>query len=1436
MGETMENKVLDEIDIHDRVFEAYYGAMGKNMMIKTQKRIHWICSKVQGQEVLDVGCSQGILTLLLGREGKKATGLDISKKAIDEANEHLQKEETQTQENVGFLHANFMTYDFEGKKYDTIVIAEVLEHLAKPQEFIDKASLLLKSNGILIITVPFGINDFIDHKQTFYLLEPLKMLQKNFKTEDISVLGKWVGFVATLVENVNIEKLSSVPNNYLEIMEKNFFKIERELIDDVVEKNKIVKKVESISEELHKTKINFIGMKARNEKLQLEKSELEKRLGTVAKENEKLEVEKKQISQKLKLLEQSKQQIKTAFEKNKESASYRLGHLLIHDIKNPKVLVTAPKKIYDIWKSSKKKSIPSMSSFFSKNSKLKTAPLLKATAKPKIVAIMDEFTYHSYAEETEVLQLTPISWKNEIENFKPDMLFIESAWKGKDDLWQTKISNLSVEVVELVRYCNKKNIPVMLWNKEDPVHYTTFVQLAKLVDYIFTTDIDCIPKYKSAVNHDRVYLLPFAAQTKTHNPIEKYKRKDACSFAGSYYLRYPERQRDFDAIIDSVSEFIPVEIYDRNYENPHPHYQFPQKYEPMILGCLPFSEIDKAYKGYKFSVNVNTIKQSQTMFARRVFELLASNTAVVSNFSKGVKLFFGDLVIASDSKDELKRKLSEITNDELQYRKFLLQGLRKVMQEHTYKHRLQYIISILSKKPFKLESKSIGVIAKVSSQEEYRRVKESFDRQVYENKKLYIATKEVFEDEKLTRAVYETLDECVNAAYEENNIIGLFDSNDYYGCNYLVDLCLGYEYSDASIVCKASYYKHIDSKIILLSDECRYVFVDKLFPNRAIINTNVVSKNDCLAVFKNRLTTKYKILSVDEFNYCENGNTFTKEVEALVSDIEIIDKGIDMTKQLYPLSQKLQPNIARSLNESSLPKLTFKELAATMKEPKSSTIKFEINDEEFRIVSKLPKNKRAYVYSTKIYTREELNFLLNSQFEFRGASTFDVRSVFVFLDQNKQKISHAMNKFGGKHSLAIPNKCEYIQIGLRFQGAGKVKITELILGNIVETTQLFVPKSKYLVLTKQYPSYDDIYKYGFLHSRVRAYKEAGIQVDIFRLNNDEKQYREFEGIVVNTGDNQLLEETLKTGQYDHVLVHLIDENMWKILEKFIDKIKVTVWVHGAEIQVWQRREYEFERMSKEEIERQKKLSVNRVKFWQKLLKNSHSNLNLVFVSEYIKNESLDDLGLKPDNKNYKIIHNLIDANLFKYNEKKESDRKKILTIRPYASRTYANDLSVKAVELLSTKDFFSDLEFCFVGDGELFDETVEPLSKFSNVKIEKRFLAHNEIVEYHKSYGVFLTPTRMDSQGVSRDEAMSSGLVPVTTNVAAIPEFVDETSGMVVEPENPQALADAIEYLYENPEKFLQLSINASERARKQCGFEQTIAKEIKLITIEMGA
>lgn len=342
--------------------------------------------------------------------------------------------------------------------------------------------------------------------------------------------------------------------------------------------------------------------------------------------------------------------------------------------------------------------------------------------------------------------------------------------------------------------------------------------------------------------------------------------------------------------------------------------------------------------------------------------------------------------------------------------------------------------------------------------------------------------------------------------------------------------------------------------------------------------------------------------------------------------------------------------------------------------------------------------------------------------------------------------------------------------------------------------------------------------------------QAGASVEVFRISNKPAQpYREFENVDVACGDAALLRHTLETGRYRHVLVHILDNVMWGVLKDFLDTINVTVWAHGSEIQVWQRRDYEFVDLTKDEITRKKKLSDNRRSFWKDVFGNPSKNLRFVFVSEWLKRTTEEDMGVNLNTDRVSVIPNFIDNSIFDYSAKDVEDRKRLLSIRPYANRTYANDITVQAIEALSRKPYFQDLEFELCGDGELFDQTTAPLARFSNVKLSKGFLTHAEISKKHKEYGVFLTPSRMDTQGVSRDEAMSSGLVPITTHTAAIPEFVSEQEGYICPPEGVDAIVEAVDHIHKNPTVFLGKSQAASNRVKMTLNAEQTIVRELAI-------
>ena len=353
-----------------------------------------------------------------------------------------------------------------------------------------------------------------------------------------------------------------------------------------------------------------------------------------------------------------------------------------------------------------------------------------------------------------------------------------------------------------------------------------------------------------------------------------------------------------------------------------------------------------------------------------------------------------------------------------------------------------------------------------------------------------------------------------------------------------------------------------------------------------------------------------------------------------------------------------------------------------------------------------------------------------------------------------------------------------------------------------------------LLITNQYPSYNNLYQNMFVHNRVKAYQRHGISVEIFILSHNKFSRRKyFRGVVVTRGSVQMLRNYLTSRRYHYVVVHVLLEDTWKVLSKFIDTLKITVWVHGWEFTPWYRRKYIFR--TKREQKQAARVSNKKMAFVKRLLRAVPENLHFIFISKILCEEVFENTGCRLSEDKYSIIHNPINTKLFEFVEKSVEQRKRILSIKSFNSPKYANDLSVKALLMLSKKEFFKDLEIKIIGEGLLFEEVLEPLREFSNISIQRKFVLPEQIASLHKYYGLFLCPTRWDSQGVSRDEAMASGLVPITNAVAAVPEFVDESCGILAAAEDAQALADGIEKLYYHPETFTRMSKAAARRGAR---------------------
>lgn len=237
----------------DSIYEAYMGDISREFTRNVRTRVHWICKEAAGDSVLDVGCSQGITSILLGREGKTVFGLDVEEESIRFANNKLSTESADTQKNISFITGNFLNQQFEKKHFDTVILTEVLEHVVKAELFLEKADTVLSENGKLIVTVPFGINDFWDHKETYYLTQMFEMLGRQFDVEKVEFFTKWIGFVC--VKKGKCVNPVILDLDLLKREEESFFNIERTLIDRNSRlQERLEKKQEVFEEELTRCK------------------------------------------------------------------------------------------------------------------------------------------------------------------------------------------------------------------------------------------------------------------------------------------------------------------------------------------------------------------------------------------------------------------------------------------------------------------------------------------------------------------------------------------------------------------------------------------------------------------------------------------------------------------------------------------------------------------------------------------------------------------------------------------------------------------------------------------------------------------------------------------------------------------------------------------------------------------------------------------------------------------------------------------------------------------------------------------------------------------------------------------------------------------------------------------------------------------------------
>ncbi|MBG0739167.1 glycosyltransferase [Paeniglutamicibacter antarcticus] len=543
--------------------------------------------------------------------------------------------------------------------------------------------------------------------------------------------------------------------------------------------------------------------------------------------------------------------------------------------------------------------------------------------------ILDDFSDVALRYEWQQVRLTLEDWRSQLSAQSVDLLFVESAWSGNGGAWKYQLTGASgpkTQFSELVSWCRDKGIPTVFWNKEDPPHYGDFLPAARMFDHVFTSDVNRLADYKRDLGHANIGVLPFAAQPTVHNPIRPrhgWHFRDV-AFAGMYFAhKYPERRVQMDMILGGAMMASPrlatgLEIFSRELGG-DPNYQFPAPLSSAVVGSLTYLQMLTAYKAYKVFLNVNSVVESPSMCARRIFEITASGTPVITTHSAAVSTFFADdEVMVTETAEQTGHLLQALIKSPELNDRVVHKAQRRIWDENTYAHRAEAVIAmalpgrshpvrtptvsalVSTIRPHQLDSIFAAIASQRNVEVELVLLTHGF---VLEQSELDHLMKRHDVDSVclLSAAASTPLGECLNlcARASSGEVLTKMDDDDYYGPSYIRDQLHALKFSDSTIVGKQAHYMYLARRNITIlrfpHKEHRFtrmIMGPTIMGNRQVfldVPFRSLGSGEDSAFLEDIISAAGTIYSADRFNYFQERSGLDHTWK--ISDDELVASG-----------------------------------------------------------------------------------------------------------------------------------------------------------------------------------------------------------------------------------------------------------------------------------------------------------------------------------------------------------------------------------------------------------------------------------------------------------------------------------------------------------------------------------------------------------------
>ncbi|WP_376971201.1 glycosyltransferase [Arthrobacter sp.] len=316
----------------------------------------------------------------------------------------------------------------------------------------------------------------------------------------------------------------------------------------------------------------------------------------------------------------------------------------------------------------------------------------------RVGIVADRFIYQSFDG---LARLVPLTLENYAEHLGDiDVLLIVSTWRGLDDSSWSGVATAGTRrrrglVEDLIPAYRRRGVPVVFYSKEDPPNYERFLPIARECDVILTSAVEKVEDYvRDCPRATRVAPLKFGVNPLHHSPIgSRPGRSDLVYFAGSWLpQKYPRRTAEGLALFDGIlAAGRRLGIVDRHADlgGSDPRYAYPPELRSFTGRARGHAELMKLQRISDIAVNLNSVSESQTMFANRALELQASGTLVLSTYSKGINSDYPQVHIANSPMD-VAGALDALSFEDL--RRAQADGIRKVFSDDHAQLRMNDIL------------------------------------------------------------------------------------------------------------------------------------------------------------------------------------------------------------------------------------------------------------------------------------------------------------------------------------------------------------------------------------------------------------------------------------------------------------------------------------------------------------------------------------------------------------------------------------------------------------------------------------------------------------------------------------------------------------------------------------------------------------------------